>query len=178
MGTYLDYWAKWSEELERMAKKKDDTPADLFMQFKSLEVLTDVSDSETLVEAPFATGLSVRAPLLWLIHQVEFMIPIADWMSLPDEHALSVAVSTLQGLTAIPDLGAHGTIAKYETALSHGAGADEGFAIASPVKSAFLPPVPIASPNVSVYCRVAPDSAIIRGKKIEIRIGFTTAPVE
>lgn len=159
--------------------KKDDTADDLFMQFKPLPGISNATDSETVSERSYTTGLSVRAPLLWLIHKVEIDFDLATMMVVPDEHVTQVALSTISGLTVFPRIGDHGVIAIVDVVVGHGAAGNEGgFVLKSPEVEDFLPPIPLASPNLSVYCRSAPDISTLRGIRHDVRIGFTTAPIE
>lgn len=173
----MEYWDRWSKELERMAKKE--TSGDLFMQFKSLKGKTNATDSETMAGIDFATGLSVRAPLLWLVHKLEFDFDLATMMTTPDEHVVQVALSTIAGLTVMPRIGDHGIIGIMDMVCGHGAvGNEGGFTMRSPETIDYLPPIPIAAPNLTIYVRAAPDVAALRSTYHEVRIGFTTAPIE
>ena len=161
-----------------MAKAKE-TPADLFMQFKTLDGQTDATNGELLEERSYPTGLSIRAPLLWLIHKVSFYFDIPTMMVVPDEHLVQIALSTIPGLTVFPLPGDNGLIELAEFVIGHGAvGNEGGFTMQMPMEYNFLPPVPIAAPNLSVYCRQAPDTATLRANKQQVRIGFTTSPID
>lgn len=156
-----------------MAKKAEQTP-DIFMQFKVLEIDLDATDSTTLVEAEVHTGLSIRGQLLWLIHLVEFFIPMVATVAF---NGVSAVVSTIQELAVLPDLGDRGTVAwarkEYDLA-----GATLGAISDSPQRLAYFPPIPLAAPMLSLYAEGLVDIASMRGRPVIARLGFTTTHLD
>lgn len=146
-------------------------PKDAFMNFAVLHADTDASASDTLVEAVLNTGLSIRGMLIWLIHLVEVHVPMAEI-----DMEFQYCLSTRQGLASMPDLIDDGVISRggLQTKLT-----TSGLAILEkPHAMHYLPPIPIATPQVSLYVRAAPDDASARNKPCDMRIGFTTAPLD
>lgn len=146
---------------------------DLFMQFAAVRVLLDGADSSTLVEGKVPTGLSVRGGLIWLIHQVEWMLP--NHLLTQASVELEAAVCTVAGLAAMPQIHEKGVVAvDIEGCLL----LTEGMTyFRHPVKDGFLPPVPLAAPNLSIYAKSGVDDANVRGEAVIARVGFTTAPL-
>lgn len=146
-------------------------PKDAFMNFKGVKVSLDAADSSALVEARLETGLSIRGGLAWLIHKIEVYMKAAD-----ADYTLRVALSTRQGLTGIPLLNDDGTVCYFE---ERGMLVTEGFPIIQrPLQAGYLPPVPLASAMLSLYAKTAADVATLRAKEIELRIGYTTTPLD
>lgn len=146
--------------------------ADLYMNFSSFKGALDGTDSTTLVEVIVNTGLHVRASLIWLIHLVEAHVvyPTAAV-------EIQVAFSTRQKLASIPELGDNGLIALFGQKTVTSAGGFHSLQEA-PQRQAFLPPVPLATPAISMYLATVTDVAGVRGQPVAARLGFTTAPLD
>jgi hypothetical protein len=152
-----------------MAKKQVNT--DVFLQFAVLEgvwpgVSTDLS------EVTMKTGLSIRGGLAWLIHLIEVWVNQQNTTNI----AVEVALSTIAGLTAMPTPGDKGTVGFFST---HRHLATQGASLkVSPTRHSFLPPVCLASPDLSLYWQASADDATLDGGDVFCRIGFTTTPME
>lgn len=143
------------------------------MQFKGLCVSLDASDTTTLVSADVDTGLSLRGGIAWLVHAID-----VAWMDAVEAVAVvySVALSTLKGQAVIPDLLAPGCVYRWNlqsTMLTSGRSD-----IHLQRREVFGPPVPLATPNLTIYASTQVDVAAARGDEIQIRIGYTTIPLE
>lgn len=148
-------------------------PSDLYMNFADISVDLDAANSASLVEGQFKTGLSVRGQLAWIVHSIEVYFADAAVATSIQE----LAVCTVGELATMPDLGDKGVIHKCRERLLY-AGAAFAAAVYRPYGKEFLPPVPLASPNLSVYAKTAADDANLRGETIEVRLGFTTVPMD
>ncbi len=153
-----------------MAAKKD-SATDMFMNWADISVNLDAADSSVLVEAQRNTGLSIRGALLWLIHVVEIYFPREG-----ASNELQMAVSTRAGLAVMPLLGDTGVVVKAIHAVNLTVeGASQ---YTQPVQLRYLPPIPIAAPQLSLYAKSAANIVGLRGDLLEARIGFTTAPLD
>lgn len=148
------------------------TSRDLYLNFVALETAIDAANSSTLVEVVLNTGLSIRGGLVWLIHLVELFVRP------PGSQAaeFSIALVTRQGLAAMPRVGDDGVICKVNrtmTLITSGM-----VAPFLPSVLHYLPPIPIACPQISLYCAENADVSGDRGVAIEGRVGFTTTPLD
>lgn len=148
------------------------TSKDLYMQFLDVSVLLDGSDIRTLVSGKVDTGLSIRGELAFLIHKIEVLFATGQ-----DTGGLqTVSLCTLGSLAAMPDLGGQGVLCKAERGL---AWATSGITqITGPTALHYLPPLPLAAPEIHVYAQGDTDISALRGQKIEARLGFTTIPLD
>lgn len=153
-----------------MANKKE-APTDAFMQFKEFK-LTAPSDTSTLKEEKVPTGLSVRGQLAYLIHLVQ----VWPHNLSPNFKFWTWALCSVEGLSAMPQVSDKGVVAKGEQRLVI-AGAAYATHIVGPMAQSFLPPVPFAAPNLSLYWQGAANHADGSGDYYA-RIGFTTAPMD
>jgi len=147
--------------------------ADQFMNFAGVESRTDAVDSTVAEETELRTGLSVRGKLIWLIHQVEWWPTVLTG----NIDNIRMAISTRKGLGIVPALTDDGTVCIMENrmvgAAAAGLAEDD-----SPKKLTFLPPVPIASPTLSVYIASTQNHADAVDKLCAMRIGFTTSELD
>jgi hypothetical protein len=153
-----------------MGKKAVHT--DLYMNWFPLGILTNGVDSTILSEQQHNTGMSIRGGLLWLIHMIEWSFPRSTQIT----HALTVGISTVSGLGAMPALAAQGTIAllrHIQYLVTSGMSRWQ-----QPDVQRWLPPMPLASSKISVYFISSIDDAAHRDWQLEGRIGFTTVPME
>jgi len=146
---------------------------DLYMNFLNVDVTTDAADASALESSEINTGLSIRGGLAMLVHKIEIFFPD----ELVNGVYLECALSTRKGLTTMPGLNDGGCIAKARRTPIL-AGAAYGVLVEYPQTLDFLPPVPLAAPKISLYAAAEADDASYRSKKIEVRIGFTTQPME
>lgn len=148
---------------------------DLFMNFADVSAMTDAANSGSLVEAAVNTGLSIRGQLIWLIHLIEVTFPILDLHG-GTNHQFGMALSTRAGLATMPNIGEGGLIARMTAAMKFTtSGAQMSF---TPLVLHYLPPIPLASPQISIYVNTNVDLAGYRAKTIHARLGFTTAPLD
>jgi len=156
-----------------MAKDKEPTMNDLYMQFAALSVILNGTNAQTLVEAMIHTGLSIRGGLAWLIHQVEVFCPVG---TLAGAEELYVAVAGIPSLGAMPELNDKGVLVRVtdaHTMVTNGMSQQY-----MPWVRHFLPPVPYAGPKMCVYARTRDDEAPYRGLVVRARICFTTVPID
>ena len=146
-------------------------PQDVFMQFAVLDgVWPGVTTA--LTEAKLKTGLSIRGGLMWLVHMIEFV-------HLPpslDDSDMNIALSTREDLAARPTLTDPGTLAVERLQmeiLTSGGGI-----VVLPRPQHFLPPIPLAAPNLSMYFQTETDDGTLDGSLIECRLGYTTTPLD
>lgn len=152
------------------------TTKDLYMNFKDVEVdLDSTTSTATLVEAETDTGLTIRGGLVWLLHLIE-------WYFSDDAAAASVTqiacLSTVAGQATMPELTDKGTIAKAQSAFQFATGVGFQFGLMQPFAQHYLPPIPIASPQICLYAKTNVDNSNLDGDTIRARIGFTTAPLD
>lgn len=145
---------------------------DMYMQFKDVSVEYDGSDSSVLVEGQVDTGLSVRGQLIWLVHLVEFFFADDEGAS----QAQYVRICTRRGLVVLPDIGDNGVISGAERQLVV-ITSGTGFTM-QPLVNHYLPPIPLASPQLSIYAETRTNEVTLRGDTVEARLGFTTAPLD
>lgn len=153
--------------------RKNEAPADMFMNFAGVASRSHPTSGDTLQETVFQTGLSVRGQLIWLIHLVEFYTALLT----ANNSGWDVALSTRQGLPTMPQLNDHGLIARIRYRYG-GAIAAGMFVQPDPQRQSFLPPLPISAAALSVYIQGFADHADSDDQDMPLRIGFTTAPVD
>jgi hypothetical protein len=154
-----------------MARKPQ--ASDLYMNFATLQGAY-ASTATNLVEVQVNTGLSIRGALIWLIHQVEFEHEAVAQAAVDIEPRY--ALSTRQGLSVMPGLGDDGVISAGRQLLvivTSGA-----MSVQQPQVAQYLPPVPIATPQLSLYLIARVANAAVNSKAAKLRIGFTTAPLD
>lgn len=143
--------------------QKKGTVKDAFLQFAVVKVTTDAANSTVLVQATLETGLSIRGGLAWLIHLLEWFLP-HQAATLAD---MSGVLCTVKGLTALPALGDKGVLSRADWV------SNSASEMWQPHRQSFLPPVPIASPSLTLYAKSTADVAGLRGKEAHCRIGYT-----
>lgn len=148
------------------------TPADLFTQFFPFEAVLDAADSSVLVEESKNTGLSIRSTFLWLIHAIEWLPAFNE----PTSVLLQVALSKLKGESTIPNCVDAGCVAQAGT-LS-GVATEGAITQWVPYVQRFLPPMPYAAPNLSLYVKTSINSVNWRGKAVRCRLHYTTIPLD
>jgi len=156
-----------------MAKAAELKHKDVFMQFKDFRISLDAADSSTLVTVSFDTGLSVRGQLMWLCHLVEVWNPVRAFAN---PVICEMALSTRAGLAVFPEIGDPGLIFKESHAghvITTG-----GQTTRDPHQLRFLPPIPLAAPNLSMYAQMDADEAAYRGVLLTARMGYTTTPLD
>jgi hypothetical protein len=150
------------------------TSRDLYMQFKDISVALNASDSSYLVTDEMDTGLSIRGQLVWLIHLIEVFFQYTTGGS--GAQVINFALSTVADLAALPALGDKGCliVAQKEMAI-----ATNGISyFNAPQQLKYLPPIPLAAPNLSIYAQTTADVSTLRSTTIKARLGFTTAPLD
>lgn len=146
---------------------------DLYMQFADVSVNLDSSNTTTLVEGNVNTGLSIRGGLVWLIHLIEIIFAEGETTASVTQN---IALSTTPDLAAMPDLGDAGVICKAEKQVIL---VTSGVAFnLQPSAFHYLPPIPLAAPQISIYANTTADNSPLRGDLVEARIGFTTVPLD
>lgn len=156
-----------------MAKRKE-TMSDLFMQFASV-ITTFGAATNALFEASVQTGLSVRGQLAWLIHQVEFFMPWGPAWAAAGA-SMQMALSTRLASAVIPRPEDPGFIAGQQSGAERAT--EGGNAGVTPLVSRYLPPVPIAAPQLSFYIESAADVPAWQNESCVARIAYTTVPIE
>lgn len=146
------------------------TPTDLYMQFFDMRVRMDASDSTVLAEASKPTGISIRGKLAFLVHLIEW----SHWFD-GATNVIRMALSTRAGLTVLPnntDDGVLGRCDRQITVTTTG-----GHTEINPIQMNYLPPIPFAAPQLSLYTSTLTDVAQLRGDFNYMRFGFTTTPL-
>lgn len=151
-----------------MAKK----PTDIFLQFAAW-TLTWPAVSTTLVEEPKNTGLSVRGGLMWLVHLVELL---GAFSSGATNVTIRAALSIIKGATIMPRPADKGYVAGFSS-LSRFTTSGM-YEQPLPAVLSYLPPVPIAAPNLSGYIVSDTDVPGLDAKELFMRIGYTTEPLD
>lgn len=148
---------------------------DIFMNFATMDSLFAAPDSSDLVETRLSTGMTPFSdrPWGWVVHKIE--IEIERLFQVDASNAIWVALSTRQGLVAMPDLTDVGTIYKggYMATLDTNGKAG----VALPITEEFLPGILFATPEISLYIASAVQNTDLDGTKFGIRIGFLTEPM-
>ena len=154
-----------------MAKESS---TDAFLNFKSWISATNATNAETLVEKKLNTGLSIRGKLVWLVHLIEIFIDARAESGV--EARYQWALCTVAGLGALPRLTDKGVIAAGEQLFLFQTNGAESYK--TPQQLTYLPPIPLAAPALSLYCRADLDNATFRALDVSVRVGFTTAPLD
>ena len=144
-------------------------------QFLNFFVLTKPSQAAatTLSTADFNTGAGVATMLAWRIHKIEWYNE-GSFSGAADGNAMEVGISTRKSLTVLPSLTDKGTIAVFRlVATVYGAGTGMTY-VEYPKVQDFLPPMLIATPNISIYIDCTADFAGMQSKTQFVRIGFTS----
>jgi len=145
---------------------------DVFMNWYGLEVTADAADSTVLASKDFNTGSGIATNVAWRVHMIE---SIPD-MSISAALRLKVALSTRKGLSAFPDINDKGVIAMFDFQAIY---ATSGAAfLMLPTVASYLPPMIIASPNISMYCITNTNMASQRGVTHIARMGFTAVDLD
>ncbi len=145
---------------------------DVYVNFFPMQVLFGANAS-VLVQnnhnAPMGMGLGFA----WEIHSIDwYPPPFADGASA----IATFAISTRRGLTTMPVLTDKGTLAVFKTSLlwqTSGASYQ-----VLPERTSWLPPVVLASPNMSLYAQVSATHASFNSKLVEARINFTMVELD
>jgi len=148
------------------------TAKDLYMNFVALEGAIDETDATELMEAVINTGLTIRGALIWLIHLVELYIP----MPRVTTARITVALSTRQGLAAMPAIGDDGVIVRASHDFHITTSGMQRFLM--PLALHYLPPIPIATPQLSLYIQEDTADADLLGAAVAGRLGFTTTALD
>jgi hypothetical protein len=143
-------------------------PKDIFMQFAAVVVGFDGADTTNLVSASLATGLSLRAGLIWLIHKIEWEVGLNICTA---NAGFRGALSVRAGLTVIPQRHQDGVL----DALAHHGSCGGGL---QQYEHAFFPPIPLAAASINIYARTSANVAQAVDDETAVRIGFTTAPLD
>lgn len=154
-----------------MAKKSVVGGDDVFMQFAVLQA-TWAAVSTTLVEGSLKTGLSIRGGLLWLIHMIQIYQKHCEITNA----VCSQVVSSIEGLSALPtptDKGCLEAFSHCRHFTTNG-----GSVLKMPHEQKFLPPIPFAGPNLSLYLQSTVDAPLLDGTVCYARVGYTTAPID
>ena len=144
---------------------------DLYLNFKDITLLLDGSDSSTVVTQPVPSGLSIRGALIWLVHLVECSVPQTNV-----SFTAKVALSTVSELLAVPNIGDRGCLFRFDWGAYLATEGMHGFFY--PLQLRYFPPVPIAAPELTLYAATGADVASLQGKPLQMRLGFTTAPLD
>lgn len=145
---------------------------DQYMNFFNIESASAAS-SATLVADDNNTGSGMATNLAWRIHKIELTTDMT-WNGGADGNRLIFAVSTRKAASAMPTLSDKGTIAVFQKTFNlFGAGTGHTQAT-DPLVADYLPPLIIASPNLSLYFQSNANFAGAQAKTINCRIGFTT----
>ena len=147
-------------------------PQDLYTQFFPFELELATSDSSDLVEDAHGTGLSIRGTYIWLIHAIEWLPMFNE----PTSVQMLLSLSKLKGESTIPGVMDNGCIGEARTL----SGVATSGAITQwvPFLQRFLPPIPFAAPNISLYGKTLTDSANWRGVAMRARLHYTTVPID
>lgn len=149
-------------------------PKDLFMNFFPMTVLLDAANSTVLVELERPTGLHIRGELMFAVHLIEVgvqIVPVAGANILVDW-----ALSTVPGLAALPVLGDRGLVAWGQRGISLVTEGESNWQL--PVAHRYLPPIPVAASQLSLYAAASADHASLRTLPLRLRMGFTTTPLD
>lgn len=156
-----------------MATRRRAGPKDQFLNFLDLTSKFNAADSSNIEETTWNTGLSIRAGLAFLIHQLEVIFQPFD---ASNEQILMLATETGKtslGLTHYGDRGVMCMARSRWRVYTQGGGA-----LNQPHVLRWLPPFPIAAPQIVTYLQTSLDEAGLRGQPVGIRLGYTTTEVD
>lgn len=151
-----------------MAKKE---AADIYMNWFGMEV-TAAAASNTLSEASMNAMGGVATGKAWRIHEIEWFPNTSATTSI----VLDLAISTRKSLSAMPAINDKGLVAVYRLRTFYTANAMDS--TEQPIVRGFLPPMIIASPNLSLYCQTNVDHAAQQSVAHRARIGFTVVELD
>jgi len=143
------------------------------MQFAAGSV-SFAAASDTLVEEELPTGLTIRGGYAWLIHFFEFQFSGLNGYTA--DIGVWSALSVTQGLAALPNIDDAGTISRIDLDLFFTTSG--GWCEPRTRRDAFLPPLIIANPKLSVYLGATSDMAGFQNQECFFRIGYTTVPID
>lgn len=150
---------------------KEPKPTDVFMQFAAFSGVWP-GVTTVLSTADLKTGLSIRGGIMWLIHMVELITAAPNLNGIH----VQVSLSVRDALTVFPKLDDPGVLAHMEMEAHFNTSGRMiwGF----PMVSHFLPPIPLAAPNLSLYWQSSADDAGLDGEDVIARVGYTTSPLD
>lgn len=143
------------------------TIKDAYVNFKRLAV-TATNPITTIACQNHDTGLSSVAGFGWQIHGIQVYIPLI----ISAGTVLEIAISTRKDLTIMPKSGDGGCLAQFIMA-STGA---QGTISPLQLNDEYLPPMLIASPNLSMYVK-ASVACSLSSTEIQARISYTTKAI-
>lgn len=152
-----------------------ETSKDLFLNFASL-MLNIGAPSTVLVTALLNTGMSIRGALGWLVHQIQWWI--TDDMDSQVPNALWGVLGTRPALAVMPAPEDDGVIDAAYLVWGFAAPATGAFGAELGRPRAFNPPIPLASPSVTLYGSSMAADANLQGNKMVVRLGYTTTPMD
>ena len=147
----------------------------IFMNFATIDSEFAVPTTTVLVERTLSTGMTPFSdrPWGWVVHKIE--IEIANISQVDASNNILMALSTRQGLAAMPMLTDVGTIWKggYMATLDTNGKAGSPL----PMTTEYLPGILFATPEISLYLATAVQNTDLDGTPVGIRIGFLTVPM-
>ena len=144
---------------------------DQYMNFFTVNVQS-AANSATLVVGNFNTGSGMATNLAWRIHKVELFTE-NTWDGAAGGAEMLWALSTRKAALALPGLTDKGTITAFRRNITV-VSASGAFSSRAPQTADYLPPMIIASPNLSIYCQTVNNFNGGQNHNQEMRIGFTT----
>lgn len=151
--------------------KSQANPTDVFMQFAAIGGVWP-GVTTVLTEVALKTGLSIRGGLMWLLHQIEF----ATSQPAANASIMSMALSVRDGLVTMPTIEDPGCLA--ELTMMRLVTTTGATTWAFPHVQHFLPPIPLAAPNLSLYFRTTTDDSGLDTNRASVRLGYTTTPLD
>lgn len=145
---------------------------DQYMNFFTIEV-TSSSNSANIAEESVPTGSGMATNLAWRIHKVE-VFSDNTWTGYTSGSRQHWALSTRKGLSAIPGLDDKGTLCRFATTIQAFGTPANAYQFTQPLVQDFLPPMIIATPNLSFYFVTETNFAGAQNQVQKLRIGFTT----
>lgn len=144
--------------------------SDLYTQFFVVTNSTDASNSTTLTHTRQSTGLSIDGNRFWLIHAIDYDYTITHAAS----NRMRSSLAVTDTFTAFPEMDQPGVI---DVNKFHATIVTQGISVDDWVRTAnFLPPIPIANPNITLYNNTSVDNVAHRNVETHARIRYTTIP--
>lgn len=139
---------------------------DIYLNWFGMEV-TSAANSATLQETAMNSMGGIATRIAWRIHVIEMFPVIGSTTNL----GLTLAVSTRKNLAEMPAINDKGLVCFHKTTLY--VVTSGGGIIHQPAVYNYLPPMIVASPNLSFYCQTDINDSPQQSKVHSCRIGFT-----
>lgn len=151
-------------------------PEDIYANFMTILAHFDATDSSAVEETTIDTGMTPFSSTPWGMSIAKVQVYIDDIRNLDAINLAACAISTQQGLAALPEVSDYGCIEKFAVNTLSAAAAGNG-TVTAPWSELYIPTILVAAPKISVYCATAVDDANLQGTEVHVRIHFLSVPM-